>query len=412
MKGPLITPVILACLLAIGTGKAEPLPVVAPETVGLSADKLGKIDEKVTQLIEEKKLAGCVVAVARRGQIAYLKAFGVRNKATGEPMEEDTIFRIYSMSKSIATAAALALVDEGKLELDAPVAKYLPELAKVRVFTAEGEPPVQPKRAMTVRDLMRHTSGLTYGFFGDTEVDKAYRKANVLVGTLEELPQKLGELPLLDHPGERWVYSVASDVLGRLVEVASEHSFESFLEKRFFEPLQMRDTGFHVPRDKVSRFAANHGPELVIADHPEKSRFLKPPAMASGGGGLVSTTRDYLRFLQMIAQGGTFEGKRYLKKETVALMTSNQLPESIPCIGISDKRPGVGFGLGFSVRIGNSGWDSAAPIGEYGWGGAASTHYWVSPKDELIVVTMEQTVPFNFNLEFGLKKVIYDAIID
>lgn len=392
----------------LGPSHAEALPKVKPEDVGLSSAQLSEIDETVAKFIEEKKLAGCVVAVSRHGKIAYLKAFGERDADTGAPMEEDTIFRIFSMTKSIASAATLMLVDEGKLKLDAPVAEYLPEMADVKV--ADGEKRVAPKRAMTVRDLLRHTAGLTYGFFGNTPVDKAYREAGVLGGTLKELPKQLGELPLLYHPGEKWVYSVASDVLGNLIEVASEQSLAAFLSERLFVPLGMVDTGFHVPEDKVDRFAATHSIGLRVVESPKKSNYLKPPKLASGGGGLVSTTRDYLRFLHMIAQGGEFQGKRYLKEETVRLMTTNQLPKEIPHIGVNDERPGVGFGLGFSVRMANSDWDAGARIGEYGWGGAASTHYWISPEDNLIVVTMEQTMPFNFNLEFGLKALIYDAI--
>ena len=218
---------------------------------------------------------------------------------------------------------------------------------------------------MTVEDLIRQTAGLTYGLFGDTDVDKAYQKAGVLNGSLEDMGASLGKLRLLYHPGERWVYSVAIDVLGRLVEKASGKSFGDFLQERLFKPLNMKDTGFHVPADKVDRFAENHTIGLLVIDHPKKSRYLKPPKMESGGGGLVSTTRDYLRFLQMIANGGTFEGKRYLKQETVNLMTMNQLSESIPFIGVGDERPGLGFGLGFSVRIGDSEWNSGSRLGEY-----------------------------------------------
>lgn len=314
------------------------------------------------------------------------------------------------MTKAITSAAALMLVDEGKLQLDDPVGKYLPALVEQKALLEGKE--VAVSRPMTVRDLLRHTSGLTYGFFGNTEVDQRYREAQVMGGNLNDLVSRLGEIPLLYHPGERWVYSVSTDVLGALVENVSGKTFEVFLKERFFVPLQMHDTGFHVPEEKVSRFAAKHGPGLKVTDSPSTSRYLKPPMLASGGGGLVSTTRDYLRFLQMIANGGTFEGKRYLKEATVSLMTTNQLPDKIPHIGIGDQRPGTGFGLGFSVRVKDTDWDPGARLEEYGWGGAASTHYWVSPKDELIVVTMEQTEPFNFNLEFGLKKLIYDAITD
>ena len=253
MKRPLFYSILLAMALSV---QAEPLPVVPPESVGLSSDKLAKIDEVVEKFIAQKELAGGVVAVARRGKIAHLKAYGKRNQKTGEAMTEDTIFRIYSMSKSVTTAAALMLVEEGKLELKGPVSNYLPALKGAQV--ASGSEKVAPKRPMTVEYLMRHTAGLTYGLFGDTEVDKAYQKAGVLNGSLEDMEASLGELPLLYHPGERWVYSVATDVLGRLVEKASGKSFGDFLEDRLFKPLKMKDTGFHVPADKVDRFAANH----------------------------------------------------------------------------------------------------------------------------------------------------------
>ncbi len=228
------------------------------------------------------------------------------------------------------------------------------------------------------------------------------------------MADRLGNLPLLYQPGRKWVYSVSTDVLGHIVAKASGQGFDEFLQLRFFEPLGMEDTGFMVPFDKVARFSANYGSRdgrLMVIDSPNKSKYLKAPKMPSGGGGLVSTTRDYLRFLQMIQNGGQFEGKRYLKPDSVKLMTTNQLPKEIPFIGVGDKRPGVGFGLGFSVRIGDSEFDAGARLGEYGWGGAASTHYWCSPKDDLVVVTMEQTMPYSFDLEFALKKPIYDAIV-
>ncbi len=408
-------PLAAALALNAHSASAEQLPVVSPSEVGLSAAKLVKVDQAAQKLIDDKKLVGCVIAIARHGKIAYLKAFGKQHAERDKPMTTDAVFRIYSMTKAITSAATLMLMENGKLGLDDPVSKHLPEFKGLKVHV-EGGDDVAPKREMTVRDLLRHTAGLTYGVFGDSAVDKLYRKASVLNGTLEEATGKLGKLPLLYEPGEQWVYSVATDVLGRLIEKTSGKSFTKFLHSRLFDPLGMRDTGFHVREGNLDRFTANHNisgeGEIRVIDEPDASRYLKPPKLASGGGGLVSTTRDYLRFLQMIQSGGTFQGKRYLKKATVQLMTTNQLPERIPHIGIGDARPGVGFGLGFSVRTGESRWDSGARLGEYGWGGAASTHYWTSPQDDLIVVTMEQTMPFNFNLEFGIKKLVYDAIED
>lgn len=353
-------------------------------------------------------MAGCVVAVSRRGQLAYFKAFGMADTEDKVKMEKNTIFRIFSMTKAITSAAALMLVEEGKIALDDPVSKHLPQLKDLEVNAKKGNQ--KAEREMTVRDLLRHTSGLGYGWTGDA-VDKMYGEKGVMDGSLEEMVERLGGIPLHYQPGKDWQYSVSVDVLGRVIEVASGKSLDTVFSERLFQPLDMRDTGFQLPKEKAGRLTANYaGGSLKIIEKPGKSKYLETPKMLSGGGGLVSTTRDYMRFLQMIANGGEFEGKRYLKKETVDLMRTNQLPESIPHIAIGLPRPGVGFGLGFSVRYKDTIWDPDARIGEYGWGGAASTHYWVSPKDELIVVAMQQQMPFSFALEQGIKKLIYEAV--
>ncbi|NBV22800.1 MAG: class A beta-lactamase-related serine hydrolase [Proteobacteria bacterium] len=395
---------------------AAELPVVTPEAAGMSSAKLKAVDAIVGDLIEKKSLAGASVAIARHGKIVYFKTFGKMDIEAGKPMREDTIFRIYSMSKSITTAAALLLVEEGKIGLDDPVAKYIPEFREPKVWTDGGTQPA--KRGPTVRDLMRHTAGLTYGG-GATEPDKQFRAAKILDrGTdLETMGAKLGPIPLAYEPGTRWLYSCSVDVLGRVVEVASGMKFDAFLKRRLFEPLDMKDTGFFVPAEKADRFATTYQTDksgLKVSDAAATSQFLKNPAQFSGGGGLVSTTRDYLRFLVMIANGGLLDGQRLLKPETVALMTHNQLPpESMPIAFGQQKRFGVGFGLGFNVRVAsNPEWDAAGPVGEYGWGGMASTHYWASPKHDLVVVTMEQTLPYSFKLEWAVKGPIYDAVVN
>ena len=353
--------------------------------------------------------------IARHGKVVYFKSFGKMDLEADKPMREDTIFRIYSMSKAITTAAALILYDEGKLGLDDPVSKYIPDFKEVEVWNAAGN--VAPERAPTIRDLMRHTAGLTYGVFGDSEVDKLYLEAKILDphDDLIAMSAKLGKLPLSYSPGTKWIYSVAVDVLGRVIEVASGMSFDAFLEQRLFAPLDMKDTGFYVPPDKQARFAAIYRSDgngtLTAAEKQSASPYLAKPKLLSGGGGLVSTTRDYMRFLQMIAQGGELQGTRILKPETVALMTHNQLPaEAMPISMSIIKRPGVGFGLGFSVRVDASAQEPSSRVGEYGWGGLASTHYWASPKDDLVLVTMEQTIPFSLLLETVLKGPIYQAI--
>ena len=381
----------------------------------MSATKLAKVDGIVEDVRQQKKLAGATVMIARHGKVVYFKTFGKMDLEADKPMREDAIFRIYSMSKAITTAAALILYDEGKLKLDDPVSKYVHDFKDLKVWKAAGNVP--PTHEPTVRDLMRHTAGLTYGIFGDSAVDKLYREANVLDRDedLKGMCAKLGKIPLLYEPGTKWVYSVAVDVLGRVIEVASGMTFDAFLEKRLLTPLDMKDTGFYVAKDKADRLAAIYRSDgsgtLTPAESPASSPFLTKPKLLSGGGGMVSTTRDYMRFLQMIAQKGELEGVRILKPETVALMTHNQLPEEVMPISMSiAKRPGVGFGLGFSVRVEHSDQEAAGRAGEYGWGGMASTHYWTSPKDDLVIVTMEQTLPFSALLEAALKGAIYDAI--
>jgi CubicO group peptidase (beta-lactamase class C family) len=402
------------CLSVSAAAFAAELPHAKPSAVGLSAAKLAIVDAEVESLIQKKRLAGAIVAIAKDGKVAHFKEYGKRSLETGEAMTKDSIFRIYSMTKSITTAAALMLFDAGKYKLDDSVAKHLPEFKNVQVHTKDGQR--KPSRPVTVRDLMRHTSGLTYGIFGNSPVDQAYRKANVLnpQRTIKQMARTVARLPLAFDPGTDWTYSVSTDVLGRLVEVWSGQTFDTFLQQSIFEPLYMKDTGFHVPANKLDRCAtiynSNGKGGLSANKGASANQVTENPKMLSGGGGLLSTTRDYLHFLQMIASGGELFGHRLLKKSTVKMMTRNQVPAEAMPIGVGDARPGVGFGLGFSVRTEMSEWDPEGKVGEYGWGGMASTHYWISPKDKLVVVTMEQTLPYSFLLEFKLKGKIYDAI--
>ncbi|MFT6178075.1 MAG: CubicO group peptidase (beta-lactamase class C family) [Akkermansiaceae bacterium] len=392
----------------------QPLPFAKPADVGMSPEALAKIDPAVENLIETKRLAGGSVIVLRKGHIVYQKQFGLANRAEKKPIKKDTLFRIYSMTKGITSAAAMMLFDEGKLDLDAPISKHLPEFKNLTVWQKDGDPvPADP--TPTIRDLLRHTAGFSYGW-STHPVDAFYQKAQPLDRnkTLAEMTQAIADIPLLYQPGTQWVYGINTDVLARVVEVASGQTFDKFLQARLFTPLGMPDTGFHVPAEKNHRLADVFGGKagILVTTEPAKgSQFLKKPAHLSGGGGLVSTINDYARFLQMIANGGTFQGKRYLKAKTVKLMTTNQLPDEIPAISLGVTRHGVGFGLGFNVRISrDKRWDKHAPVGEFGWGGMASTHYWVSPKHDLVVVTMEQTLPYNANLEDTLKPIIYQAV--
>src|SRR5262245_16090074 len=405
-------------LLGAARGMGEELPVASPESVGLASGKLKEARQAVQALVDQKEIAGAVLAVARRGKVVRLDAVGVMDVGGGQPMKPDTIFRIFSMTKPVTTVAAMMLVEDGKIQLDDPVAKYLPEFKDLRVHTGKGDETVEAKRAMTVRDLMRHTSGLTYGVFGATPVDQLYQKHKVLDrgDSLQDLVTKLGKIPLLYQPGTRFHYSVSTDVLGRVVAVASGKTLDVFFEDRIFKPLGMKDTGFFVPDEKLGRFAALHAGgkgELKVTETAAESRYRKKPPFLSGGGGLVSTARDYLRFCQMLLNGGELEGTRLLRKETVQSMIQNQLPEEAMPLTMSGlKLPGVGFGLGFGVVVSG---DKANPVGvagEYFWGGAASTHFWISPRHELAVLVLEQYMPFNQRLQLAVKPIVYQAVVE
>jgi CubicO group peptidase (beta-lactamase class C family) len=409
---------LCAGLILPGAVAAADATVIKARQAGLSPEGLHKLSAAVKQYIKEGRGAGVIVLVFRHGKVAFFAAQGVRDAAAGKPMEKDTICRIYSMTKPITTVAAMMLWEEGRFGLDDPVSKYLPEFKDLKVYAGgkDGDLKlVPPRREMTVRDLMRHTSGLTYGFFGDTPVDRLYRKEHVLAptDTLQTTVEKLAKIPLLYQPGTRFNYSVSTDVLARLIEVVSKKRLDQFFSERIFDPLDMKDTGFYVPEGKQDRLAAVHGRDrsgkLVVTESPVKSRFLKKPSLLSGGGGLVSTARDYGRFCRMLLGGGQLKGRRLLRANTIKMMTKNQLPaDANQVMG----QTGVGFGLGFSVRFAPAKSNPGTHVGEYGWGGAASTHFWLSPKDDLFVVALQQFMPFHLTLEMKLKPLIYAALED
>jgi CubicO group peptidase (beta-lactamase class C family) len=404
--------------VAVSFARAGELPTAKPAEVGLDADKVQQAHDAVQALIDKKEMAGAVVAVARKGKVAMFEAFGESAYGSGKPMKPDAIVRIYSMTKPITSVGVMILVDAGKIELDDPVSKYLPEFKNVRVHTGKGDETEEAKREIAIRDLLRHTSGLTYGVFGNTPVDDMYKKAGVLArdDTLQDMMTKLGKLPLLYQPGSRWHYSVSTDVLGRVVEVASGQGLDEFFAERIFKPLDMKDSGFYVPADKVDRFTAVQGidaqdKKLKVTEPVDKSRFCKKPKLLSGGGGGVSTARDYLRFCQMLLNGGELDGVRILRKETVAEMTKNQLPEeAMKAKNGGNAEVGDGFGLGFGVRVGKDDPGAGRAVDEYWWGGAASTHFWISPRQDLIVVALEQFMPARPKLQQAIKPLIYQAL--
>ena len=399
---PPILIITLVCFVLSCVGYAGELSVASPKDVGISAEKLAGVKTAVQGLVNDKKVAGATVVVARKGKIAFFETFGMMDIEAKKPMAKDAILRFYSMSKPITSVALMMLYEEGKIKLDEAVSKYVPQFKGLKVYAESGN--VDAKRPMTVRDLLRHTSGLTYGFFGDTAVDKMYREKAAFnwEGDLEDMVDTLGEIPLLYQPGTKWHYSVSTDVCGYLVEKVSGQPLDKFFRMRIFKPLGMKDTAFHVPAEKVDRFAACYSLALIVSDNPATSRYLKKPAMRSGGGGLVSTATDYVRFCQMLLNKGELDGKRILKTETVEMMTKNQLPK-----GVSRGDTG-GFGLGFSVRTE----EGKFPKGEYGWGGMASTHFWISPKHDLAVVALSQRIPFSGQLENTVKPIIYDSILE
>ena len=408
---------VWACLFL--AARAEELPQARPEDVGLSADKLARVSAIVQNAVAKHQTAGVVVLVARRGKAVYHEGFGKLDLQAGQAMPTDAIFRIHSMSKPITSAAALILSEQGKLGLDDPVSKYLPEFQGLRVYAGAGAETVTARRAMTIRDLLRHTSGLTYGMPNGSPVDKLYiaNKIEDPSDSLADLTRKLGTLPLQYQPGTRFQYSVSTDVLGRIIEVASGKALDVFLKEQVFQPLDMRDTGFLVGDAQANRLAASYrvagNGKLQVIDAPATSRYRKPRKYLSGGGGLVSTARDYARFCQMLVNGGELQGTRLLSSESVQAMTTNQLPaDALPMTLGGFSQTGLSFGFGVSVKLATAQRRSDRTAGEYGWSGAASTYFWVAPKAELIVIVLQQAQPFNFGLEMALKPAVYAAITD
>ena len=410
------------CLWFVSAGFGRELPTAVPEQVGLSSKELARIKPAMQRFVDDRKFAGVITMVSRRGKVVHFEAVGMRDLEAKQPIERDTICRFYSMAKPVTSVAVMMLVEAGELRLDDAISKYVPELKGRKVFvksTDDGPELEDAKREITVRDLLMHTSGLTYGFLGNTYVEQQYRKIDVLDYRhgLKEMIKKLGETPLRCQPGTKWNYSVSVDVLGYLVEVVSGKRLDEFLQQRVFGPLDMHDSGFYVPEEKHHRFAKTYRPTLTggltVLDNATTNRFSAPPTFLSGGGGLVSTARDYMRFCRMLLNKGELDGKRLLRRETVEMMTSNQLPEALLPVAFGPiKRDGLGFGLGVSVRVAEAASAPGGRVGEYGWGGAACTHFWISPRDQLIVIVLAQYMPFSLQLENAVKPLVYDALIE
>jgi len=371
---------------------AQQLPMAdRPEDVGFSSQRLARAREILGADVNAKSFAGAVLLIARNGKVVFYEPIGYQDRATQMPMKKDSIFRIASMSKPITTVAAMILAEEIKLDLAAPVAQYLPEFKDVKVGP-EGAP---AKRPMTVQDLMRHTSGLTYGLFGDSAVDHMYSKANIFgAASLADQVKLIAGLPLLHQPGEFWEYSVSTDVLGRVVEVVSGMDLDRFVRERITGPLKMKDTGFWVNKADASRLATMDGEASAALDG-----LTRRPNILSGGGGMLSTAGDYARFCQMLLNGGELDGVRILAPKTIALMTSDQLlptterhtPVAMQ-LGPFGPLPemGISFGLGFAVRVDAGRNPMPGSVGDYSWGGIYGTLFWVDPQARLVTVLMTQ----------------------
>ncbi len=416
------------------------LTVADPTELGFDPARLARIDDFVRErYLDSGRFPGFTLLISRRGRIAHLSSQGHRNVETGAPMTPDTLVRIYSMSKPITSVALLTLYEEGRFRLDEPVSTFIPSWKDLRVWgdgSAQSYTTSYPEREMTVRDLFTHTSGLTYAWMRRHPVDALYRRAGVDGGhKLEAWVELLAGLPLLFSPGTQWSYSVATDVLGRLVEVISGQPFDQYLADRIFGPLGMHDTGFWVPDDKADRFAANYvvpslspfgvpeGAEgdakVVLDDGGPGTPFRSKPDFLSGGGGLVSTVHDYHRFTSMLLGGGALDGNRVLGRKTIEYATANHLPggRDLAAMGQAvfseTNYEGTGFGLGFSVNLDPVAGGIITSVGEYAWGGAASTLFWIDPVEELVVIGLTQLMPSSaYPIRQELKPLIYGALVD
>ena len=410
----------LAVALAVTIGAPAHAGEDQSSTRTLSREKLGRVGDYIRNEIAAGKIPGAVILIQQHGKPVYFESFGVRDVATKLPMTPDTIFRLYSMSKPITSVAAMMLVEDGKLSLADPVSKYIPAFADVKVGVEKSDQGGQTlalepvRRAITIEDLLRHTSGLTYGFYGDSAVRKLYAQADLFDGDSDnaEFVERIAKLPLAEQPGTLWDYGHSTDVLGRVIEVISGQSLLQFERERLLDPLGMPDTAF---------FVADENKWALVAEPMPEDRFVSPIAgirdpmerrrWESGGAGMVGTITDYARFAQMLLNGGTYEGRRYLKPETIALIASDHIGPETNIGRDYYYFPGAtsGFGLGFAVRTSqppNTSW----PLGEYRWDGVAGTFFFIDPQDDMFVVFMVQTPSQRGRIQLELKTLIYEAM--
>jgi CubicO group peptidase (beta-lactamase class C family) len=416
-----LLPLAAVAVFVVGTAFADPLLRTNPEAAGLSRERLGRIGAFLKNEIADNKIPGAIMLIQRKGKLAYFETFGVRDPATKAPVTANTIFRIYSMSKPITSVAAMMLVEEGKLSLEEPLSKYIPSFANVKVGVEkkgdDGKPTldlVAPRRPIFIQDLMRHTSGITYGFFGEGMVKSMYVDAHVFAGDFDnaEFAERIAKLPLAYQPGTTWDYSHSTDILGRVVEIVSGKSLYQFEKERILDPLGMKDTSFYVTdKAKQALIAEPFPSDRKIGNDAEMNDPRLPQKWESGGGGMVSTITDYARFSQMLLNGGSLDGKLYLSPKTVAFMGANHIgpaanivpgPYYLP-------GPGFGFGLGFAVRTEVGVSPIEGSVGEMSWSGAGGTAFWIDPREDMFVVFMAQTVAQRGRLRVAMKNIVYGA---
>jgi CubicO group peptidase (beta-lactamase class C family) len=397
---------------------ARDLAIAAPESVGISSERLRRLDAGMKQVVDQKRIAGIVTMLARHGKVVDFNAVGTKDVRSGEPVQKDSIFRIYSMTKVVTGAAMMMLYEEGKWRLDDPVSRYIPEFARMKVYTGEnpdGTPKLEDaRRPMMMRELMTHTAGLGYVLSPNNPVDRMFIQNRVLNPELplQSMIDAMAKVPLLAQPGTRWSYSAAVDVQGYLIEKLSGQSFGDFLRTRIFEPLGMKDTAFYVPKDKLPRLAQVHGEQqggglAVDTNRPDPLMVPKGP---SGGGGLYSTASDYMRFAEMLLEGGQFNGVRLLAPRTVEMMRTNHVnPEPLKTMG-----PGVGWGLGPQVIMDAAAAGEPYSNGSFTWFGIAGTWFWIDPVEDFAFVGMlqHQQLPAARAVHSLSHQLVYQAIVD
>ena len=403
------------CLLAgfCAAGAAE-LPSAPPEAVGMTSDGLQALGARLDQLVADGAFPGVTAMVARRGKVVFAHSAGLLDVQTGAKMRIDSLLRIYSMTKPVTSVAAMQLVERGELRLDDPVWRFFPGWKTMTVLAADGKTREPAERPVTMRHLLTHTAGLAYGYDGDSAVDRMYREAGLiddwdyLARDTGELVSKLANIPLLFQPGARWHYGFSTDVLGHLVERVSGLPLDAFLRQNLFAPLGMKDAYFDVPPNVVHRFGTAHiigaDGELAVQDNPREDPEFIGVTFLSGGGGLVTTVGDFMRFCLMLEGGGAFAGTRILTPETVAAMTRNQLPETV-------QGGAGGFGLGFGI-VGEGAPPGGPSPNSYRWGGAAGTFFWIDPAERLVGVFMPQRIGMPGGIGQSLERLVYEAIAD